>query len=272
MRAEMAADAAEAPVAKQSPLGEGQAGVAVAGTMLAYTYQAQLTLPVQHVRPMLAAHEKVCVDAGPAVCQVIGSSANQVRDDFVTGALELRAAPKFVEALAATLEGDARKMEGRIEQSRSSEDLTRQIVDTEAALRAKTTLRDRLQALLRDRPGKLSDLLETEQALANVQQEIDSAQSYLKEMRQRVDTSRLTIAYMTLEGPTPSNAFEPLADAFNSFLRNVSASLAAMVTALAVFGPWLLIFAPLAWFGWRALRGVLPWRQKAATPSGENQS
>ena len=76
-----------------------------------------------------------------------------------------------------------------------SEDLTRQIVDTEAAVRARTALRDRLQAILATRPGKLSDLLEVEKELARVQGELDATQSELAVMRTRVVTSLLTITY-----------------------------------------------------------------------------
>jgi hypothetical protein len=217
----------------------------------------------------MAAHEKACANAGPTVCQVIGSSASQPMDDVVNGVLELRARPDFAASLTATLEGDAAKLKGRIEQSRTSEDLTRQIIDTEASLRAKTTLRDRLQALLRDRPGRLSDLLETEQALANVQQEIDAGQSYLAEMRQRVATSRVTIAYGTLRSAVGGGAFEPLSDAVTSFFTVAAASLAAIITLLAAALPWLAIGLPLLWLGWRFATVRLPRRAKPTTSQGD---
>lgn len=246
-----------------------QGGVPVAGAMLAYTYNAGLTLPFEHVRATMAAHEKVCVDAGPAVCQVLESSVEQPLGDVVNGVLHLRARPDFATDFAATLEGDAAKLKGRIEQSRTSEDLTRQIIDTEASLRAKTTLRDRLQALLRDRPGRLSDLLETEQALANVQQEIDSAQSYLAEMRQRVATSKIVISYGTLPTGVGGGAFDPLGEAFTGFFRVSAYNLAAIITAIAALLPWFAIGGPLVWFGWRLLKSRLPRAQKPPTSQGE---
>lgn len=246
-----------------------QPGAPVAGAMLAYTYNAGLTVPFEHVRALQAAHEKVCVDAGPAVCQVIGSRINQPREDVIEGGLELRARPDFARDFAATLEGDTAKLKGRIEQSRTSDDLTRAIIDTEAQLRAKTTLRDRLQALLRDRPGRLSDLLETEQALANVQQEIDAAQSYLAQMRQRVATSQVNIAYMTLPSAIGGGAFDPLGDAITGFFANMSESLAGIITFLSFLIPWLLVLVPLGWLVLRGAKWVLSRRARQST-SGSN--
>ena len=54
-----------------------------------------------------------------------------------------------------------------------TDDLSRSIVDTEAALRSKRALRDRLQALLQRPADKVQDLFDVEQQLTQVQTEID---------------------------------------------------------------------------------------------------
>ena len=125
--------------------------------------------------------------------------------------------------LAAAL---PRRLGGRSERGRqqvvnsgvTSEDLSRQIVDTDAQLRAKTTLRDRLQGLLATHPGKVGDLLAVERELARVQGDIDSAQSELADMRGRVAMSDVTLNYGSsdvLGGRVQS----PLASAFHRLLR-----------------------------------------------------
>ena len=73
--------------------------------------------------------------------------------------------------------------------------VTRVIVDTEATLRAKRALRDRLQQLLATRPGSLADLLGVERELARVQGEIDSSEPNLASTRTRVAMSAVTIEY-----------------------------------------------------------------------------
>ena len=61
--------------------------------------------------------------------------------------------------------------------NRGAEELTAQIVDNEARLRSMTAHRDALQKMIEDKPGRLSDLLEIQQALAQAQGDIDSRQS-----------------------------------------------------------------------------------------------
>ena len=56
----------------------------------------------------------------------------------------------------------------------TTEDLTRSIVDTDAANRARTVLRDRLERLLAERPGDLSEIMQLLTEIARVQGEIDA--------------------------------------------------------------------------------------------------
>lgn len=269
----VAESAPAADVAAPEPVAaSGGGAVPVAGAMLAFRYDAGLTLPADQIRPMLAAHEKACVAAGPAVCQVVGSRIAQQSDDALDGSLDIRARPDFAQNFVASLEGDAAKAKGRFEQSRTSEDLTRQIIDTEASLRAKTTLRDRLQALLKDRPGRLSDLLETEQALANVQQEIDSAQSILAEMKTRVATSQVSVRYVTLNTLISGGDFNPLDQAANDFFRNMASALAAIITLISFLIPWLIVLIPLGWLLRRGLKWLLSRRKTSATSGAESSA
>ena len=133
----------------------------------------------------------------------------------------------------------------------SSEDLTRSIVDSSARLNALKTLRGRLQALLASRPGKLSDLLDVERELARVQGEIDSQESELAVMRQRVAMSTLEIDYQSETLAVASGVFEPLVSAFKGVAGNVIAGLAAMVTILSTLLPWLLVLIPAGFYGRR---------------------
>ena len=180
------AEAAAAPAA-ESPDRPPALRIAAGPPMLAYSYSYGLELPHQRVDPLRRRHEEACAKAGYRVCQVVSTSISDQGNGAIRGDLTIRATPAWLGTFRAALEGDAEGAGGRIETSDvSSEDLSREIVDTEAQLRAKLTLRDRLQALLAGRPGRLSDLLAVERELARVQAEIDSAQSQLTVMRARV--------------------------------------------------------------------------------------
>lgn len=136
-------------------------------------------------------------------------------------------------------------------------------MDGEARLRAQTALRDRLQKLLAERPGKLAELLEVERELARVQGEIDSAQSTLAVMKTRVATSALTLRYESGAVTRPAGAWAPLAQAFVDVAGILARSLAALVLFIAWVTPWVLVLGLLVW----VLRKRLPrLRRKAVAP------
>lgn len=253
-----AADAVAVQSVKSPKQGEEAEAAAkpapLALPMLAYTYRYALELPGAQVRPLLARHEQACAVAGPMVCQVMAADA--VDDDGeVSATLKLRAQPAWLARFRAGIEQDAGRAGGRVRASGTdTEDLTRDIVDTEAALRAQTTLRDRLLTLLATRTGKLEELLKVEQELARVQGEIDATQSALAVMRARVQTSALTIQYGAFDRAISGRAVEPLKKALSSIFGIVMLGLATIVTIAAFLTPVALIAVPVWWFVMRHKR------------------
>jgi len=253
-----AADAAAAPGRAPS----STPAPAVLQPLLAYEHAYTLELPARRLAAVAKGHEARCAQAGPTQCQVIGSTSRSVGRDQTESQLELRAAPAWLARFRGGLEAEVEKAGGRVaEADTESEDLTREIIDTEAHLRAKRALRGRLEALLASRPGKLQELLEVERELARVQGEIDSAESQLAVMRTRVATSKLTIRYRSASVLSPDGAWSPVGDAAGGFVRNMAAAFAALLTVVSFLLPWVLVGAPLAWLARRALI-----RRKRAVP------
>jgi hypothetical protein len=154
------------------------------------------------------------------------------------------------------LEAQVDQAGGRIvTDTTSTEDLTRQIVDTEARLRAQTTLRDRLQELLRSSRGRLADLLEVERELARVQGDIDAVQSNLAVMRTRVAMSELTLQYHSAPRSVGSDTFEPLRNAFANFLGIIVGGFAVIITLIAGLVPFAVVIVPIVWL-------ILRWRKR----------
>ncbi len=228
-----------------------------AGLMLAYSYSMGIKAPKEAVGSLKSAHEKVCMDAGPKLCQVLGSSVNSWGEDYVSANLNLRAAPDWLAGFRESIAADADKAGGRVTSNNvNTEDLTAYLVDIEARLEAKLALRDRIRQLLETRDGTLSDILAAERALADVQGEIDSMTAQRAAARARVDMSALSISYES-DPETSTGAFKPLGEAFKSFFRTSIASLAAAVNFVARAWPFFLIamgvlFVLRAW--WRGRR------------------
>jgi hypothetical protein len=245
------ADAAAAPSG-----GAGQPSpVQISIPQLAYRYDYGVEAPAKGIRGLVSRHEEACLKAGPRLCQVTRSGVRELGKDRLSASLEFRAEPGWLKRFRDGLAGDAEAAGGRVNRAEvDSEDLSRQIVDTEARLRAMTTLRDRLQALLATRPGKLSDLVEIERELARVQGDIDSMQSQLTVMRGRVAMSEVTIRYTSAGVLAPQGVWSPLGKAFTDFLGIVVFTVAAMVRLIAWLLPWVLLGAGLWWL----LRKRLP--------------
>lgn len=225
---------------------------------LAYSYAMGLEIPSQRLTGVMDMHTSACQAAGVRQCQLIGSNVSGDPDSYMEGYVSLRGEPAWLRTFMAGMSAQVDAAGGRITSSTTNtEDLTRQIVDTEARLRAQTALRDRLQELLRSRPGRLSDLLEVERELARVQGEIDAVQSSLAVMRTRVAMSELTIQYRSAPRPVGSDTFEPLRRAFANFLGIVVSGFAAIIMIIAGLIPIAAVVVPIVWLAlrWRRARG-----------------
>lgn len=237
--------------------GAAPAMAPVQPSQIAYVYSYGLELPASRAPELMRRHEQACVAAGPAVCQVIGAETSRYGNDAVSARLELRAAPAFLNRFRAGLEGDAEKAGGWLAMaSTSSEDLTRQLSDTEARLRALSTLRDRLLQLLATRSAPLDQLLATERELARVQGELDATTSALAVMRTRVAMSRVTVDYQAQQQFASDGVFSPVANALKGSLRAFMGTLGVLIYAIAMLAPLGLLLSPLLWLGlrWRKRR------------------
>lgn len=249
---------ADADVNTRGQQSTTQPGASSPALYLAYTYAMQLEIPSQRLASVMDAHIQACNAAGPRLCQLVGSNKSGDPESYMEGYVAIRGEPQWLRTFMGGMAAQVDAAGGRIQgQTTSTEDLTRQIVDTEARLRAQTALRDRLQDLLRSRPGRLADLLEVERELARVQGEIDSVQSNLAVMRTRVAMSELTVNYRSAPRSVGSDTFEPLRNAFANFLGIIVGGLAAIVVIIAGLIPIAIVVVPIVWLvlRWRRRRG-----------------
>lgn len=215
---------------------------------LAYAYGLTLELPADRVVGVMDAHAAACRDAGLRVCQLVGSRRDGDPHERISGSLSLRAEPQWLQRFVKSAQTDTVAAAGRVtSQWTTTDDLTREIVDTEATLRARRTLRDRLQQLLASRPGNLSDLLGVERELARVQGEIDSTESTLAAMRTRVAMSALTLQYTSSGGGLASNTFAPLLISLGEFIGAVVESTATLITFVGALLPWVIAAVLTVW-------------------------
>ena len=231
----------------------GNPGAETGARQIAYTYTYGFKVPTGNLEHFQNSHKIACEAAGPAICYIEQSNINGLGEDYASGYMRIRASTDWIEKFREGIPASLEPFNADLDSSDSTaEDLTSTILDTTAMLNSRKTLRDRLQQLLADRPGKLADLLEIERELARVQQQIDSTESILAAMKQRVSMSVLTLNYSAKYSAVSESIWRPLGAAFDDFLGNVVGSIAWLVNFVSEILVLLLVIGGIIWFGlWR---------------------
>ena len=172
--------------------------LAVTGPKIAYAYSFGFTIPATAMSALQRKHAQLCEKMGPQSCRVMQMSNSGDRGDYAYGELELEVAAPQAKAFGGELAKAADDLGGKqTSNAVSGEDLSKQIIDTEARLQARLLLRNRLMGLLARHDGSVAELIEAERGVADVNEEIDEAQRMLKEMNGRIEYSTVKINYQS---------------------------------------------------------------------------
>lgn len=258
----------EEPAADETGMGEAANEQMPQGMpQIAYTYDYGFRVDTDKLAPLQQQHADLCVAKGANVCRIISMNQSGSSGDYGYGRLHIEVvadkARDFGKELATAAESAGGE---QISTSITGEDLSKQIVDTEARLRARTLLRDRLMEVLRSRNGTVAELVEAERGVAQVNEEIDQARSWLSEMRGRVAFSDVTIDYQS--GSRSSGGFwEPISWAFSSAGSAIGRAIGAIIMIFATLLPWVLFIGGGIW-AWR--RAGLPfWKRRKSDKFAE---
>lgn len=218
---------------------------------LAYIYALAFEMPSIDIGKLMRRHADLCEQQGPSSCRLVGMDlSGEVERDDISGKLQLAVAAPHARALTALLEKEAEGLGAeQTSTTIASEEVSKTIVDTEARIRAREDLRDRLTEVLRTSKGSVKDLVEAERQVAAVNEEIDQARSWLAETKGRVAFSRMDINYRS-QAAVGSAFLAPIASAFGSLGSVLGFVIAALLLLAAVLGP----IAALLWAGRRINR------------------
>jgi hypothetical protein len=190
---------------------------------------------------ILARHNGYAADLNVATPQ---GAARSLQASLRIPALQLAAALAELKSL------------GRVElENQNGEEVTQQHADLVARLKNSRETEQRLQAILTQRTGKISDVLEVEQEIARVRGEIEQMEAEQKNLEHRVDFAtidlKLSEEYKAkLDSPAPAISTLIHNAAVNGY-RNVADTLLSILLFFAEYGPvltfWLLMLAVPAW-------------------------
>lgn len=248
-------DVAEPP----APAGAPAAAAETAAPRIAYTYTVTYAFDRRTVAQVQARQLALCRALGPARCLVLKSSLNapgpgdHVVNDEAVLMVDARLAGDINRRLDAVAVAGGAAVANR---QAEAEDVTRQVIDTDARVRAKQALADRLLALIRSGKGKVGDLVEAERAYATTQEELDGARGEQAALAQRVAMSRVTMTYAFDDTPGRGS---PVGASLAAAGDTLASSLAALVTVAVAGLPWLVALALLI-AAIRAVRRRMGWR------------
>jgi hypothetical protein len=256
---EVASDEQAAPLADTAAPGtdakKPDGNLKVSIPQIAYIYHYAFDLPADAVAATIDRHIALCDRLGPGRCHVLGME-RRTEGKSAAASLKLAVDAGIARSFAATLSRSAVAAGGsQSDSSIEAEDLSKQIVDTEARLRAKQALAARLMELLQTRKGPVADLVAAERGVADVQEEIDAAQSWLADARGRVAMSAFELSYQTAGGLAGEGFFATLRNSIGSVGSFFAQSLGMLLLLVATLLPWAVVIG-LAVLGWRFLRRI----------------
>lgn len=239
--------------------------IAVNVPQIAYRYAMGFRAPDDAIKPLQNRHADLCEARGPRECRIVSMRQAEREGDYSYGSLQLAVSSRIAREFSKELEESSGTVDAElVSSSIDGEDLSKAIVDTEARLRARTVLRDRLMEILRNRNGTVKELVEAERGVAQVNEEIDQARSWLNEMRGRVAFSQMAITYESgypaASAETGPGGFtKPILSAWNALGSILGSMIAFFMLALTVVVPiGLVIYGAVRLVRWAREQGFLP--------------
>jgi len=150
---------------------------------------------------------------------------------------------------------------GRVEnESQSGEEVTQQHADLVARLKTSRETEQRFRAILQQRTGKVSEVLQVEEGIARVRGDIERMEAEQKDLEHRVNFAtvelQLTEEYKAQLNPPAASISTRLHNAFVSGYHDASETVLGIVLFCAENGPTLLI-----WLAILAVPFILVWRR-----------
>lgn len=226
--------------------------IAVTAPRIAYTYGYSFRLDGDRIAAVQERHVAACRRLGPERCRVIAMRRGETSDGAGGANLKLQIAASLADGFGRSLVAVASEGGGEtVDRSIAAEDLSRQMIDSEARIRTREVLIQRLTTLLQTRSGNIAQAVEAERAINSAQEELEAARAALADMRGRVAMSAVEIAYAVRDA-APDNA-NPVVYAGNQVASAAASSLGAMILIVGVMLPWALA-GGLVFLALRAVR------------------
>lgn len=227
-------------IAEQSPFSTSQR---LPGDNLAYSHEINIELASDLIPARVEALRANC-SASKGACSVI--DLQSTNDKYhISAEITLRLAPPKVAEISALAAKDATITS----QHSAAEELGTAIKENEQRLIALKKYRDQLHSVLARKDINPDQLIALSRELATTQSQIEELSMDRSKIQQRIDTELLTVR-LTTPIQLRVDQQTPIKDALSDFGMNFRYAIAAVISFIAGFIPWLIVIVP----GFAALR------------------
>ncbi len=156
--------------------------------------------------------------------------------NYAYGEIKVRIAPEGVSTFLK-LASDGAEVTN---ESTTVEDLSTHIFDVEKRIKMLESYQLTLLDLQKKAGENIESLIKVSQELASVQSQLEEAQGNNQILLQRVN---MDIVHVRLSSYSSDSFWQPINDAADDFLDNLSEGIATAITAVAFLLPWIILLA-----------------------------
>jgi len=206
-------------------------------------WTARLTFQVENVDSSTKTIQEIIKKHGGFV-----SRMDMESDSYqITNSIQIRIANDKFEELLAAFKKEASKVD---ELRVHSADVTEEFIDILSRLKTKKEVRARYIDVLRNKTGKVKDIIAAEEAIRKITEEIEAKEGRLRYLKDKVNFSTITLTlYETVDySEAPVKIYEkPYVKKLVEGLSNGWTFITTFVLVLANLWPLLLFIALLIW-------------------------
>ncbi len=173
-----------------------------------------------------------------------GYAADMTVSTPADDAPSLKASLRIPVANLAAAMKDLRGLGRVASEEESGEDVTQQHADLDQRLKTARDTEDRLRAILQQRTGNVSDVLQVEEEIARVRGDIESMDADQTNLQHRVDFASIDLSIAAEPGPVPGSAplYLRVRKAFADGYRNAAGTVVGIFLFLVAYGLTILIW------------------------------
>ena len=172
----------------------------------------------------------------------VGGFVGGMQASDVSGGRSLRATLRVPAARLDETVRSLRSLGHVADESQSGEDVTEQVRDIEARLKNSRNTEQRLADVLRNRTGRVADILEVEREIARVREEIERMDAQRLNLERQVEYSTVTVQVTERRQATLDLGPMPIRTQLrNAFVDGVKDAYETLIAALV----WFLGVAPV---------------------------